>query len=377
MHRLWLIGLREFKAYVATFSFWTALAVGPVLMLIAAGLLAATSGPPIPLRIVVVAPDAALSADASAALADLDDLLGRPVMIADEGQTRVRLTRTDTGVAAKIDGEPLAEPVRRVFQAELSRRMALRALGGAGVSETPVRLEKAPPAAKADPEAGARFGLVFMLWLTLTGSLGMLLQAVVRERANRALDSLMAAAQPVEIVFGKLLGVGAVSLLVLTAWVGTASALGGLMPPAATGPLSGVMGALGDPMLIAQAAGLYVLTYVMYGSVTIALGARAQDVASAQNLSRPMFGVLLVAFFAALASAMGMIQTLSWMIWAPPLTPFMLLLTPTASLTMGVRLAALGLTALAALGCGWIAARSLAAPSTKAVFRRDVSARAG
>ena len=374
MHRLWLIGLREFKAYVATFSFWIALAVGPVLMLIAAGLLTATASPPAPLRIVVVAPDAALGADAAAALADLDDLIGRPVMIADEGQTRVRLTRTAAGVEAKVDGQPLAEPVRRVFQAELSRRMTLRAMGGAGASEMPVHLDKAAPPAKADPEAGARFGLVFMLWLTLTGSLGMLLQAVVRERANRALDSLMAAAQPVEIVFGKLLGVGAVSLLVLTAWVGTASALGGLMPPAATGPLSGVMSALGDPMLIAQAAGLYVLTYVMYGSVTIALGARAQDVASAQNLSRPMFGVLLVAFFAALASAMGASPALSWMIWVPPLTPFMLLLAPSASLSMGVQLAALVLTAVSALGCGWLAARSLAAPANKSSFRREANA---
>jgi ABC-2 type transport system permease protein len=366
MQRLWLIGLREFKAYVATFSFWVALAVGPVLMLIGAGVLAAVSGPPAPLRIVVVAPDSALRADAAAALADLDEILQRPVMIAEAGQTRVRLTRSGQGVEAKVDGQPLPLPARRLFQAELGRRMALRAAGASGGAETAVRLAPAPPAAKADPEAGARFGLVFMLWLTLTGSLGMLLQAVVRERANRALDSLMAAAQPVEIVFGKLLGVGAVSLLVLSAWVGAASGLGAVMPPAAAGPVSGALSALADPMLMVQAAGVYVLTYVMYGSVTIALGARAQDVASAQNLSRPMFGVLLIAFFAALASAMGAAASLGWLIWAPPLTPFMLLLTPTAQLAVGARLGALALTAAAALGCGAIAARSLSAPSGKA-----------
>jgi ABC-type Na+ efflux pump permease subunit len=122
-------------------------------------------------------------------------------------------------------------------------------------------------------------------------------------------------------------------------------------------------------MLMVQAAGVYVLTYVMYGSVTIALGARAQDVASAQNLSRPMFGVLLVAFFAALASAMGAAASLGWLIWAPPLTPFMLLLTPNAGLSVSARLAALALTALTALGCGALAARSLSAPSAKAVRR--------
>ncbi|HET9159728.1 MAG TPA: hypothetical protein VFN88_03880, partial [Caulobacteraceae bacterium] len=65
MQRLWLIGLREFKAYVATLSFWIALAVGPALMLIAAGVIAAAGGPPPPLRIVVVAPESALRADAA------------------------------------------------------------------------------------------------------------------------------------------------------------------------------------------------------------------------------------------------------------------------------------------------------------------------
>ena len=187
----------------------------------------------------------------------------------------------------------------------------------------------------------------------------MLLQAVVRERANRALDSLMAAAQPVEIVFGKLLGVGAVSALVLSAWLASAAALGWAMPPQAAGAMSGVMGAFANPLLMMQAAGLYVLTYVMYGSVTIALGAAAQDVASAQNLSRPMFGVLLIAFFAALASAMGAGGALAWLIWVPPLTPFMLLLTPARELSVVDTVALMSITAASAMICGTVAAGSL------------------
>ena len=35
-----------------------------------------------------------------------------------------------------------------------------------------------------------------MLWMTLAGSLGMLLQAVVRERSNRALESLLGQSNP-------------------------------------------------------------------------------------------------------------------------------------------------------------------------------------
>lgn len=371
MHRLWLIGLREFKAYVATLSFWVALAVGPVMMLVAAGLLAASSEPPAPLRIVVVAPDAAIRADAAAAVADAAELAGRPVVIDyNQGQARVRIEPRGESLIAHFEGASLPQPAQRLFKAEFEKRLALRRLGASGGAPSPaVELPPPPPPKAAAPDAGARFGLVFMLWLTLTGSLGMLLQAVVRERANRALDSLLAAAQPVEIVFGKLLGVGAVSLLVLAAWVGTAAGLGGLMPPALQGgggAISGAIAAFAEPVLLVQAAGVYVLTYVMYGSITIALGARAQDVASAQNLSRPMFGVLLIAFFAALASAMGAAAALDWMIWIPPLTPFMLLLTPGAQMPTATALAALGVTALGAMFAGWLAAQSLTGRKVRA-----------
>jgi ABC-2 type transport system permease protein len=290
------------------------------------------------------------------------------VIIAPEGEAGVRIVSDSAGIQVRFVGQPLPAPARGLFKAELERRLAVRLLSRSGVADadaaTQVLLEEAPaaPAKVVDPEVGARFGLVFMLWLTLTGSLGMLLQAVVRERANRALDSLMAAAQPVEIVFGKLLGVGAVSLLVLGSWLGTAAALGGLVPAGASGAVAGALSAFAHPTLMIQAAGVYVLTYVMYGSVTIALGAAAQDSASASNLSRPMFGVLLVAFFAAMASAMGAAGTLSWLIWAPPLTPFMLLLTPSGVLSPVQSLLALGITAAGAMAAGWVAANSLTGP---------------
>src|SRR5204862_911892 len=112
MHRLWLIGLREFKAYVATLSFWIALAIGPLLMLGAAGVLSAVTRPPPTLRIVVAASDPALRADAQAALADLSDLMSRPLILADVGQTRVRLTQSSAGVDALIEGEPLTPAAR-------------------------------------------------------------------------------------------------------------------------------------------------------------------------------------------------------------------------------------------------------------------------
>ncbi|HEY0648454.1 ABC transporter permease, partial [Phenylobacterium sp.] len=192
-HPVWLIAAREFRTYAATTSFWVALALGPLLM---GGALLLTSGPP--------------KAPASASLT---------------------LVAEDRGARAVFsDNFPLSEAARREVVAAIARD---------GRLSGPVTVS-APAKATFDAAAVSRFALVMMLWLTLVGSLGMLLQAVVRERANRALESLLAAARPIDIVLGKLAGVGAVSALVLVAWVGSAAGLGAVASEAG-GAISGLL----------------------------------------------------------------------------------------------------------------------------------------
>src|SRR6185369_15481455 len=130
-----------------------------------------------------------------------------------------------------------------------------------------------------DAAAAARFLSMLILWLTLTGSLGMLLQTVVRERATRALESLLAAATPRQIMIGKLLGVGSVSLLILVSWLGSTAALSLIAPGSGLAPA--IIAELARPELLLRAAVIYCLAYAFYGSITVALGAMARDSASA------------------------------------------------------------------------------------------------
>lgn len=330
MRRLGLIAGREFKAYVATLTFWVALALGPLLTLGAYGLVSRAQPAPEPLSIALAAADPELRTAAEGALGEAARAMGRPLRLDSAAAARLRVERIPGGRRATFAGPPLPAAAQAVFATDLERRLALElaARAGAPAAALAQGLEVTQietPAGPADAEGLVRFGLVFILWLTLAGSLGMLLQAVARERANRALDILLSAARPAEIVFGKLLGVGAVSLLVLASWMGSAVAFA-LASGASAGPMAPVLTALADPGLLAQTLAAYLLAYATYGSVTIALGAAAGDVASAQNLSRPMFGVLLVAFFVALSAAMGAAGSLAWTIWLPPLTPFMWLL---------------------------------------------------
>lgn len=306
-HPAWLIAAREFRTYAATTSFWVALALGPLLM---GGALLLASGAP--------------KAPASASL----------TLVADGNGAR----------AVFSDTFPLSEPARRELVAVIARE---------GRVAGPITVEAPAPSA-VDAAAVSRFALVLMLWLTLVGSLGMLLQAVVRERANRALESLLAAARPIDIVLGKLAGVGAVSALVLVAWLGSAAGLGAVASEAG-GAVSALLRAFADPVGLARAGLIYIFGFAFYGLATVAVGAMARDNADAQNLARPMFGVLLAVFFTAM-SMMGGGTGLAWLVYAPPFTPFVLLMSPQAA---GVETVAFGLLVAATLAAGLWAVRVL------------------
>ena len=359
-----LIAERELRAYVATASFWVALAIGPVALALCLGLAALTAHPAT-VVVGITAPSANAARSAAAALTEAARLEGRSVQaVAGDASatTQLIISETPDGAQVRYTGAAPLSPLGQALVARTLERDALAARLGL-VVESSERVESAPP---SDGRVAARFALMMMLWLTLTGSLGMLLQAVVRERANRALEGLLAAASPADVVFGKLVGVGAVSLLVLGAWLGSAAALAPMAPKDA-GLAATVVGDLGDPAALARAALIYVLAFGFYGLLTIAVGAAARDTAQAQNLSRPMFAVLLAAFFAAMASAAGSGDVTAWLAIAPPFSPFVLLAAPPGALSLATQLSALGSMALGAALCAIWAMRGLElAPRSKA-----------
>jgi ABC-2 type transport system permease protein len=327
---VWLIAEREFRTYVATLSFWVALAVGPL----AAGgglMLAQNAQHPVqPVMVQIVSQNSDLTRDVQAALREAAMLEGRRLAF---GRSGLRLTVNAVSpqmIELAFTGNfPLSDAGRTLVARTLERDLARRS---SDVAPLTVHQKALAAPDRPDAAAAARFLSMLVLWLTLTGSLGMLLQTVVRERATRALESLLAAAAPWQIMAGKLLGVGGVSLLVLFAWLGSSAALSFAVPESGLAPA--IMAELARPELLLRAALIYCLAYAFYGSITVALGAMARDSASAQNLARPMFALLVIAFFVALASAIGgMPPSLSWLLYVPVFTPFLLLLHPAGAIS--------------------------------------------
>jgi ABC-2 type transport system permease protein len=339
-----LIASREFRTYVATASFWIALCLGP-LMALGASLLLGHAAPPQPMRIESAAPE--LHAAAVAAVTEAAGLEDRRISLSKtSGPVLSIVARPDRSLDLKFAHDfPLSRGGRTLVARTLERDLMRQ---GGAVSPA-VRLEAERAAApKADPAGASRFLVVMVLWLTLTGSLGMLLQAVVRERSNRSLEMLLTSASPFHLVLGKLMGVGAVSLLVTATWLASVAAAASMSDGAATAAL---LREVTTPTALLHALAAYLLGFLFYGMATIAISAGARDNATAQNLSRPMFAVLLAVFFLCMGIGGGL-GGLSWLVFIPPLTPFMLLMHPVA---LPTELTALALTMAASIGLARIA----------------------
>lgn len=391
MLRLRLIAEREIAAYVGVPSFWAALMMGPLLMLVAAlvgnGLNPARPAPPREVQVVTADPE--MSAAAQTALRRAAQMEHRKVVIVTSlgrtpagagslpGATILTLEREGSdGPSVRLSGAPLpavtVEMLREDLGQSVLRRRVLEAGGSAAVlaaaDAPPLAIGQAPVIAEApaDPGRFGRFSVMMLLWMNLIGALGMLLQAIVRERANRALESLLSAARPSEIVFGKLAGVGALSLLVLSVWLAAGAAIAATpIGSAGAGAIGFLLQAFSAPGALVRAAVIYALSFAMYGSALVGLGAIARDLPSAQNLSRPVFGVLLLVFFVALAQLSLGAQGLSWLVWLPLFTPFIMLLAPPGSLSLVETIAPLCGMAATTVLFGWLATRALTGRSLR------------
>jgi ABC-type Na+ efflux pump permease subunit len=345
---LWLIAEREIRTYVATASFWAALAIGPL----AAGALLLFGGETHVVPVTIRSNDAYLARAAKVAVLEAADTEGRLITFSDRGEQLV-LTRQrpDHAMAFFSAHFPLSDTGRVLVARTIERDVAQRLVSAPRLDMQEVSTGVHRPGV----DTTVRFALVCILWLALTGTLGMLLQAIVRERSNRALESLLAGARPLEVVVGKLAGIGAVSLVVLAAWLGSAAVASAWGPTGGLG--TAILAKLAAPATLARAALIYVLAYGFYGSATIAIGSRARDVAAAQNLSRPLFIVLVIALFIALACAGG--KGPAWLVYVPVLTPFVMLATEPTTISMALQVLQFGILLAASFLVALLAAHQL------------------
>ncbi|HTI72228.1 MAG TPA: ABC transporter permease [Candidatus Limnocylindria bacterium] len=181
---------------------------------------------------------------------------------------------------------------------------------------------------------------VYLLWVAIFSIAQMLLNGLIEEKSNRIIEVLLSSVTPGELMIGKLVGVAAVGMVMLAAWIGSMVAvLGYFAFTSSHGPMAA--GAVANPVSqiprdlatllsdtwLLPAFGMYfLLGYVLYASLIMALGSTCNTVKDAQNYMAVIVLFLMVPLLSIPfipRDPNGSFATL--MSWIPPYTPFIMM----------------------------------------------------
>lgn len=174
--------------------------------------------------------------------------------------------------------------------------------------------------------AGIGLGATFLIYIFIFAYGGMVMQGVMQEKTNRIVEVMVSSVKPVELMMGKIIGVGLVGLTQFMIWVvllgGIAIAFGlGAVMSTDMSALSAVdpsMTQMADAGFVAeiqkvigginfaQLTGFFILYfiggYLLYASLFAAIGSMVDQEADTQQFMIPVTMIILFAFYAAIYS---------------------------------------------------------------------------
>jgi ABC-type Na+ efflux pump permease subunit len=223
---------------------------------------------------------------------------------------------------------------------QLTADLRLNLLQASGLpSEQASRIQTlAAPVQVSDPPVGsgrtqvmarsmAPLALVYLLLISAITTGSMMLQGLVEERSNKLLEAVLACIRPESLMYGKLLGLGAVGLLVALVWGGCGVGAALMAPGFLADVLKPSLTALAHPGIIVALIFFFLSGYVVVAMLFLAIGSVSDSMQDAQSYLMPvMMLIMLPVIFIIQATVRtpdaAIVHVLSWI---PLYTPFAML----------------------------------------------------
>lgn len=129
-----------------------------------------------------------------------------------------------------------------------------------------------------------RFGVPivigFLLTFNVITSAQFLMGGVVEEKENFIMEILATSARPIELLTGKVLGLGGLALLQMIFWLALGLGIGVI-----TGRLDAIADARFEPSVLAISLMFFLLFFLMYASLMIGIGAAASAEQEARQIA--------------------------------------------------------------------------------------------
>ena len=243
------------------------------------------------------------------------------------GDLDVALIPGTGGSVTAVTESELGSGLRTVIDAAVIQQAQAGALAAQGVD--PAELAAATGRAVVtvdaldppDPEKGQRVALsvavVVLLYMQIMMFGMYVAMGVVEEKSSRVVELLLSTLRPLQLLWGKVIGIGAVGLVQLTAY-GVAGVATGL----ATGVLTVTGTAIG---VLAGTLGWFVLGFAFFAVLYAAAGSMVSRQEDVNATASPLMVLIVIMFFSAFSSVSNPDGTLSNVLsWIPPFSAILM-----------------------------------------------------
>lgn len=288
----------------------------------------------------------------------------------DETTARDRVAAGDLDVAliARPDGSAIAVTesevdagLRTVLDVAVAGHAREQALADQGVdaerlaATTAVATVTVDSLDPPDPERGQRVALsvtAVVLLYTQILAFGMYVaMGVVEEKSSRVVELLLSTLRPLQLLWGKIIGIGAVGLAALTAY-----GIVGVAAGAATGVLTVTGTAIG---VFVSTLGWFVLGFAFFAVLYAAAGSMVSRQEDVNSTAMPLMMLIMAMFFTAFSAVGNPDGTLSNVLsWIPPFSAILMPLRIAAGVTDTVQvIGTIAIMLAATAGASLVAAK--------------------
>lgn len=173
--------------------------------------------------------------------------------------------------------------------------------------------------------------LSFLLWITIFSAVTSLLMGTIEEKSNRLFDCLLTSVRLPELLAGKMLAIMFLSLTIYSVWavvlISPIVFFWSIFPAELIEITSALLDSVVNPAILLPTLLCFILGYLMYGSLFMAIGALCESEQDSQSLVSPMVLLLMTPIFVLTTVAEDLTNPLVGIVsWIPLFTPFLLIL---------------------------------------------------
>jgi ABC-2 type transport system permease protein len=272
---------------------------------------------------------------------DVDERVERP---GDKRKKRADRDGTQYWSSNLADSDLREELERAINEEQRRKEYVAKGLDGntvEAVQQTRVPLARLDPKKEAGAEEvsvadqirqWAPVGFVYLLWISIFSIAQMLLNNTIEEKSNRLIEVLLSSVTSGELMVGKLVGIAAVGMTMLGAWLGFLVAILAINSGPEAQIATSLLEVLKTSGLLPAFIVYFLLGYLLYGAIFLALGSVCNTLKEAQNMMQPVVLIMIVPLMTMMFIPKDPNGTLATVLsWIPIYTPFVMMNRAAAS----------------------------------------------